>query len=202
MCCCLDERLYPKLLRGATYGSCWSRWVKYWSSSHKCMLCCKLLKLDYSVGFEENVRCATIEIATLLFPTFECVGRSFLWFCFFLLFLLWEWDQRRHHKRKCINLLKDHIFFHISLLNSCLCLYLCPCPCPCLHVHSRLCLYLPVCLCVNSYIFFFFNASLMWIHNAKCACLCLTHGLFPLNPNTCKKIVCFCNVWLSMPLSI
>lgn len=65
MYCCLDERLYPKLLRGATYGSCSNRWVKYWSSSRKCILYCTLLKLDYSVGFEQNVHCSTIEIATL-----------------------------------------------------------------------------------------------------------------------------------------
>lgn len=141
MYCCLDERLYPKLLRGATYGSCRNRWVKYWSSSRKCILYCTLLKLDYSVGFEQNVHCSTIEIATLpvTVSNFWMCWQFFPLMLFFFSILLWEWDQPKHCKHKCI-FSRIMFFFYISFLNSCLCLYLCPCQCPCLHV--CLCLYL------------------------------------------------------------
>lgn len=141
MYCCLDERLYPKLLRGATYGSCRNRWVKYWSSSRKCILYCTLLKLDYSVGFEQNVHCSTIEIATLpvTVSNFWMCWQFFPLMLFFFSILLWEWDQPKHCKHKCI-FSRIMFFFYISFLNSCLCLYLCPCQCPCLH--ACLCLYL------------------------------------------------------------
>lgn len=78
----------------------------------------------------------------------------------FFSILLWEWDQPRHCEHKCI-FSRIMFFFYISFLNSCLCLYMCPCQCPCLHV--CLCLYLSV-----------------WDPYATCACLSLTHVLFPL----------------------
>ena len=44
---------------------------------------------------------------------------------------------------------------------------------------------LPTCTVMPVSILYVF----VCIHNATCACLCLTHGLFPVNPNTCIKIV-------------